>query len=335
MKNKDEAKYQHYIPRVYLRAWCFSNNSVWYYDKHKMKNEQRNINNIFGQKHYYSIKAGSIHTNKKALKEIFGILDDYKVIYQGNELITYEDYNCEFDDFSEWELYNNENIKINKKEKNKIYQNIKSINYNEIEDNWNIKYENNWPTFSEMLHQKLILSIKSKKCAVDKNDLEMLMEYSLMFENRSKEGNPFVKKLLKSVNSELNMDKTLAEQFNHNFMLHSYEKQFNKKGALYDMTKQYTQELTYHFLLANDKVFFTSDRPCINISRTKNTEPHYFFVISPYLLVEFLKKDSKNSNAFLITKAKEVNIKNYNKLIVQYSDYIISNKKIENIDFYL
>ncbi len=39
MKNKDEAKYQYYIPKVYLKVWCFSNNSVWYYDKYKMNKE--------------------------------------------------------------------------------------------------------------------------------------------------------------------------------------------------------------------------------------------------------------------------------------------------------
>lgn len=83
-----------------MKAWCFSGESVWVYDKGTKKSEIRNIGSIMGFNQFHSIKAGSFFTTQKALNMIFAPLED-KVVLDVDEdgtqeeLKTKKDLNCE------------------------------------------------------------------------------------------------------------------------------------------------------------------------------------------------------------------------------------------------
>lgn len=78
------SKLHHKVPQTYMRAWCFSGESVHTYDKETKKLLNRNISTILAENYFHSIKAGSLYTTPKALNKIFESLDQYTVKLNGN-----------------------------------------------------------------------------------------------------------------------------------------------------------------------------------------------------------------------------------------------------------
>ncbi len=70
-------KYHHLIPRTYLKSWCYSNKSIYVFNKEKRKYETKNIENNFGITQFHSIVAGMPICEENDLKKIFECLEGY------------------------------------------------------------------------------------------------------------------------------------------------------------------------------------------------------------------------------------------------------------------
>ena len=98
-------KYHHRIPKTYMKAWCFSGDSVWFYDKEFRESKPRNIGSIMGVNNFHAIKASSIFTTEKALGMIFAPMDGltaFNVDEDGEkeELRTKKELNARFYNFN-------------------------------------------------------------------------------------------------------------------------------------------------------------------------------------------------------------------------------------------
>lgn len=79
----DKAKYHHLIPQTYISAWGNISGTISYKELKTGMCGKKNKDNILGINHYHSIIAGMPICTEDDVKEIFAILKDYNVEYQG------------------------------------------------------------------------------------------------------------------------------------------------------------------------------------------------------------------------------------------------------------
>lgn len=94
----------HLIPRVYLRSWICSGDTIYAIDKNTKKVTPHNVERICSINDYHSIKAGMPCSKIDDLKYIFEILQDYVVVYNERNISKYEDYNKYYYDFNNWNI---------------------------------------------------------------------------------------------------------------------------------------------------------------------------------------------------------------------------------------
>ncbi|MHB8132465.1 MAG: DUF4238 domain-containing protein [Mobilitalea sp.] len=179
-----DAKYHHLIPRTYMKPWCFKNKSIYVYDKKTGCINTHNIDNFCGVDYYHSIKAGSLYTSPQALEYLYGFLKDYKIEYNGQLIETLQEKNQSFNNFNQWIIRYPNNKIVNKKDRNVLNQRIKQNIYNEIEQQWNQQYENNWKTIIDTVSDKLVRIKSGENLFLTSDDADTLMRYIIMFDWR-------------------------------------------------------------------------------------------------------------------------------------------------------
>lgn len=143
-------KYHHLVPRTYLKAWCYSNDSIYVMNKETKLVESKNIANNFGITGFHSIVAGMPICEYNDLLKIFKILEGYDVFYVEKQLRSLEEYNKNYLDFDKW-VIKKEGIQISNKNKNILKAEIDKVKIKDIENLWANKYEDKWKKLRECL----------------------------------------------------------------------------------------------------------------------------------------------------------------------------------------
>jgi hypothetical protein len=334
--------YHHRIPQTYMKPWCFSNNSIWTFDKNTNKSKVRNIENICGVNHFHSIKAGSLYTNDIVLQKIFGFSMPYKVVLEGADLGTLRDRNNRFLDFDKWEIDYPNGKRVNRRDRHVIYQQLLHTIDTSIEEKWSIEFENDWGKISQQLYDTLHKIQRNQTVALTSYASEIIMKYFVMFEWRGKFGNPTLSNLWQFIFTDVfdggcmeiplkdrvySSDHTIAEEMRHAFLLKSFDEFFLHTGAMFKAYQIYCQSLTFIFLFSDNKKFITSDNPCFTfINKDGLKEP--IFAVLPNLLISLAKKDPDEPNSYKIATLTDEQVDEYNIAIIQNGDLILSYDKL-------
>ena len=345
-----EAKYHHRIPQTYMKSWCFSGDSVWWYDKESKTSKQRNIGNIMGVNHFHSIKAGSIFTTPAALDKIFAPIDGHTVINTDDEgtvtqLTTKDALNQKFYNYDYWTIKDPNGIELTSKQKRILYAKISQICDNSIEEAWSQKYENAWKnTITEI--EQAVRDIHDKK-PIELTDTayHTIIDYFVMFQWRSKQGYDEARKvinwitevvpeiMLMTINDSVHKeDQTVADEMWHNYLLSQYHKFLNGDGVMTQELEQYFEKLTPIFLLDKTESIITSDNPCFTfINRDGYREP--ILVALPGLIISLAKKDPDAPNSYRIYEMNSEDVRYYNRVIFENGNEIISKTELDYSEF--
>lgn len=339
MSNK-ESVYHHQIPKTYMKAWCFSNNSIWCYDKETKIKKVRNIEKIIGKRYFHSIRAGSLYTNEEALKKIFKALEGFKISFEGEELLTLDDLNSKFFEFENWTISYPNGNRVANNAKNQIKQRILSTTANSIEEQWSKQMENEWNNVITIISNKLD-QIKKHLNVLTVEEAETIMRYFIMFQWRGTEGSQVIDDAISLVCNEIlclsndeipeneraySYDSDITKEIKHAFLLKAYDEFFQQKGVMYDALKQYLNKLTFIFLLAPNDSLISSDKPCFTfINKTKAREP--IFVAAPNLIISLALKDPNNLLSYKIHNLSNEEIEYYNQKIYENGNLILSSNE--------
>ena len=345
-----EAKYHHRIPQTYMKSWCFSGDSVWWYDKESKVSKQRNIGNIMGVNHFHSIKAGSIFTKTEALDKIFAPLDGHTVFdsdYEGKttQLMTKDELNQKFYNYDNWTIKDSDGNELTAKQKRILYNEISQISDNYIEKAWSQKYENAWKdTITEI--EKVVKDIHDKKpILLTDTAYHTIIDYFVMFQWRSKQGYDEARKVIDwitevvpeimrmtvsdSVHKE---DKTVQDEMWHNYLLSQYHKFLNGDGVMSQELEQYFEKLSPIFMIDKTESIITSDNPCFTfINKDGYREP--ILVALPGLIISLAKKDPDSPNSYRIYEMNSDDVKYYNRVIFESGNEIISKTGLDYSEY--
>lgn len=335
-----KAKYHHLIPQVYMKEWCHSGKSVYTFDKlDRNKINPRNIGKFGGIIGYHSIKAGIISCSDEDLEVIFNPLDEFIVIYNGEELQSPREYNNKYYDINNWKVLDNDGNEISSKLFNRIKQNLENNNLVYIENLWDSKYESKWNLKLEIIKQRL----KEFDKEVDSFDKGFLMKWIVSLNWRGFKSDENFEKIFKwadkltdlrnihipKQNRILRKCDDASEEIKHNILLKKFEEFLNEKGEIYDMAISYIKSYTITFLVSEcDTPFITSDNP--SFSCTVDGKKYCFMPITPNILINVVMDKEKKDKYRIERITDKRKVKELNKIIYDNAQqYIISN--IDNI----
>lgn len=338
------SKLHHKVPQTYMRAWCFSGESVHTYDKETKKLLNRNISTILAENYFHSIKAGSLYTTPKALNKIFESLDQYTVKLNGKVLDSKDELNQNFQDYDEWEITYPNGNKVSKKKRNEIKQQLISISDDTLEKRWSSELENGWPSISKNLYTRLHkILIKDPDEILTFEDFKKLIKYFIMFDWRGKNSNAtlnwfmdFLKDIFPFDKSDMvipeekriyRSDKTVFDEIKHAAMLRFYEQLLDNRDGMKRIYESYLANLTIIFLLDRNSDLITSDNPAYEtVDENGNKVP--IFVATPKVLIMLAKKDPLEPNAYKIKQMDQQEVEYYNNKTFEQASFIISKKEL-------
>lgn len=349
--HSDVAKEQHLVPRIYMKQWSYNeSNSVYIYEKAKPAEGVHSasvysINYITG---YNDIKAGDIFVPDEALEELFGFLANQCIVYlSGEKLDSLKKLNDKFYKFDSWEIYDTDGIPATKKEKNEIKRVITQSRYTLIETEWCYQYEDSWIKFISALEKKIRsnkLRVLEKPVTLTSDELAKLMEYIIVFDFRSINGNAWIKEIIDQIlPTEIdlldipwkerthNFNKTAGEELRHAGILKaSYEYLHHKNGKMRLLLDKYMENIGIKICLSDETMsFITSDLPSQVIRNIDGYNEH-IFVATPTMLITTYKTD--NTNRYTVNYLKRKYVNRYNKYIAKNSSMIITKDTSINID---
>ena len=79
----NDAKWQHLVPRTYMRAWSYNQtNSVYVVMKNRLEEgiQPKNVETLNYKVGFHDIKAGDLFVPDEALNDLYGFMMDYDVL---------------------------------------------------------------------------------------------------------------------------------------------------------------------------------------------------------------------------------------------------------------
>lgn len=313
-----KAKYHHLVPRVYLRPWCYKNDSIYVLDKGSKKIESKNINNNFGKSNFHSLQVGMPILNRVELKEIFEPLKGYDVYFEETRLEDYSILNDKYYAFDEWIIKKEDRI-ISKRDRNEILSSVEGKKIIDIEKAWATKYEDKWNIFREDLIDRISKTQDLKTDAIKEG---FLMKFIVGMNWRGFLGNKDFTAIYDFISGGLGLKKIQIpdeerykkyletaddDEMKNYILLKRYREFLNDKGYIYEMARQYIRNLEIKFYIAEDNVnFITSDNPSFI---TENIDKKHVHVmpITPKVLACIGKSTNKGNEYFIeLVNNKEV-----------------------------
>lgn len=335
------AKYHHLVPKVYIRPWCYVNDSVYVLDKKSRNIISKNINNNYGKPNFHSLQAGMPNLVKGDMEEIFKHLNEYDVYFGREKLDNYNSYNESYYEFDEWTIFR-EGKEITKKEKNIIKSQIEDKKIIDIEKKWDNKYETRWGKLRDDLLYRVLNSTQLSIDAVNKG---FFMKFVVGMNWRGFSGNENFVEAIDSISKGFGLDKiwipynernkkyleTASAEMENNLLLNKYREFLNDEGIIYDMAKNYIRLMKMKIYVTSGNLeFITSDNPSF-ITKNIDGKLVHIMPITPKILASIgIDKDRSNTYSIEYLNNEEVN--EINNFIYEKAktDVIISeNTKIE------
>lgn len=328
MRKQKKSSNHHLIPRVYLRSWVKSGDSIIRVEKENHSVECRNLENVCSINNFHSIKAGMPCCKEEDLKTIFIGFDQYEVFYNDKVLDIYEELNKYYYDIEKWIIKSKIDGKLisSKKVKNEVDR--KKVV--DIEEKWSEKYEDKWNDMLGMIKERVSRIGDIREIDVDKFYKGYLVKFAIALCARGFAGDADIKKSFDMINEIIHLDemdipyeervKTYADdcskEMDNNVRLNIYRDFLNNEGTLYDKAKAYIKNINIQFLVADaEKSFVTSDNPSF-FSKNSNGSHTHIMPITPEILMRFCKLSSDNKGKYNIKKVDNITVEQYNKVII-------------------
>ncbi len=324
-------KYHHLIPQTYMKAWCYSNQSVYIsYIENLSESETKNIENLGGVQNYHTLKAGMQGLQKSDTDKIFEVTKDYNIKYDGKVITDTLELNNIYGLFDDWEV---SYLNGNPASKKKLKHAIDTATIKEIETLWSKVYENGWNELYKKINSQILGSHKRK---VQEFDKEYLMEFSVALNWRSFNSNDIFSDAYENMAHPLKSIlippkerifpflETAYDEIYHCILLKKYREFLNEKGMIYENALIYIKYMSFHFYVADgNTTFITSDNPSFSFKRDEDDLKAAMLPISPKILMIIGRNSTKETNYYISRVSDEV-VKKYNKIILEHArKYII------------
>ena len=338
----NDAKWQHLVPRTYMRAWSYNQtNSVYVVMKNRLEEgiQPKNVETLNYKVGFHDIKAGDLFVPDEALNDLYGFMMDYDVLCGNIKLQKLRDFDNHYKDYDDWIIKDANGTLAKPKDKKEIKRVISQSRYTFIEKEWCRQYEDNWNNYINQIESKLRCKVFSKPYIISEQERRELMEYIIIFDFRSLYGNIWINKIIDNILPRKiaryvipNEDRirkyntTFEEQIKHAVKIKSYyEFLKNKSGKLAIMVDNYLKSLGLAVYLTTDKYpFVTCETPSMIISRKDKLKEH-IFVATPTMLITTFKTDRPERH-FIKKYLSVTEVTQYNKYIANQSQCIITNK---------
>ena len=176
------------------------------------------------------------------------------------------------------------------------------------------------------------------------DELEKLMEYIIIFDFRSINGNAWIKQIIDKIlpyeidsldipwkERTHNFNKTAGEELRHaGIVKASYEYLNHKNGKMRLLLDKYMENMGIKICLSDETMpFITSELPSQVVKNIDGYNEH-IFVATPTMLITTYKTD--NTNRYTVNYLKRKYVNRYNKYIAQNSSMIITKDALINIE---
>ncbi len=235
-------------------------------------------------------------------------------------------------DFENWEITRKSDSTVASKKH--IKATIDQVKIRDIEENWSVKYENNWPTIRSKIEQNVLNSSGD----IPEFDKDFLMKFFVATDWRSAVSEPLFQENFKWLGSEmLSLDEldipederglpffeTLYDYFEHCLLLKLYRRFLNDDGPMYVQALQNMKYTSFHFLIADGVTkFVTSDNPSFVYTQADGLKVGLMPITPRILLVQGKKSDA--TSVYCVTHITDDAVKRYNAVIEENADkYVI------------
>lgn len=328
----NKAKYHHLIPQTYMSAWANASGTLKYKNLVTGEFDTKNKDNLCGINHYHSIVAGMPICTADDADNIFSIMKDYKVVYEGKEVTSNLELNQIYYDFGSWEITRKSDGTIASKKPIKAA--IDQVKIRDIEENWSVKYENKWTNVRNTIENN-VLTVSGE---IPEFDKEFLMKFFISIDWRSIASEPLFTDQFRWLGVEvLSMDEveipeeerglpffeTMADYFKHCLLLKLYRRFLNDDGPIYEHIQQSLQHTSFHFLIADGVTkYVTSDNPSFVHLREDGSKVGIMPITPRILLAQGKKSDT--DPVYCVTHITDEAVQKYNKIIEDNAEqYVI------------
>lgn len=323
-------KFQHIIPKTFLRSWSHNQNSVWVYNKTKKIYSELNINNsIFGQNYTYNLTLRELSLmNNEERDKIIDTFIKYSFFDKNGDNVDISNVIKNIDLIGSLDVYTN-GRKISKQEKNRL----KNISFQRIDLLFQ-EIENKWP---EKLNKFIsICDINKRYNSISKKDYEDLVFFAKSLYSR----NPEIVEKHIQYTKENHPDLKITEDINRQLFLSIQIDLFKKESGrcLLQLDK-----LSPCFIVAAQESSFICPYNCAQYNFTNfevkngNSIIHLdcraWIPLSPKLLLLFVTngKELENQNVLYYDN---VNVEQLNEDLIRLSEkFFISKDEIFKTEY--
>jgi hypothetical protein len=337
----EKNKYQHLIPKVYLKAWRYNptvrkeNWKVWGVSKATSDKNSLLLADNFGKDYHYDLDVNLIckyllkskHLLLEDLHKVFAPLSNYIAIIDGKAISDYYVFAENFSEYDKWIILDSTSNEIALEEKEQLKEKIENVKIKTVEKSWDTEFENHW----DDIVMKIISFINDPNKHPISPHEEFIKKFAVSLEWRGERANDTFEAEFKKIENTV-MDMFVDEdkhdvsadlaEMRHLYLLGEYRLFFENKGLLYEEIIL-LKEKNMDFLLAPSSTsFFTSDRPCF----LDQNLGEMILPITPGILTRIVKQNS-NPRKYNIIKVSEEEVNKYNSAIINncVNFYVTSN----------
>ncbi|RQN03095.1 DUF4238 domain-containing protein [Clostridium butyricum] len=225
---------------------------------------------------------------------------------------------------------------IDKTDRDKIEIYLKETRYTYIETEWAKRYESNWRTYIKNIEKKLRNLKQSISTGITVNDIQLIIEYLIMYNFRSSEGNELFNEVFKDISNILpeldsikipeeerihSEDDTALEEIKHNLLLNQFvEFLKSNKGYMKNFVDRCVRNLEINFCLTDSCYpFITSNTPAFILNRDDGAK-EYILVALPTMLISLGRG---NSQQFIVSNLSNKEVDVYNRKIAKHGTLLI------------
>lgn len=354
-------KEQHFVPRVYVKAWetlvetkaesSKKFQGVYVFSGKNTIGEGRNKESILWKPHLYTIKFQQLYMAERCpgvfkyyVDAVYETMIDNKPasVYGklGYSIIkTKSSVRKHLLDIAKWEFYY-KNGEVAKKKA--ILNKINDIRCYLLEDSFSEMFENHWEhirdTFIDEVHNGLPIAFgQSERCITEKTAKDMLGFFFMML-CRSPRFNAmgiytFIDELLRSVFGD---ESETDEMMDAVWFSELYRMFYKRSGGFYHSIVSKALEKCQFILFeaySTSEKFITSDNPAFqNDCRVLNkNENGYIFPISPKYLL-FIARGKEDINVVDHRYANEKTVRHFNRIILNNCHSTVLGRKKRLVD---
>lgn len=350
-------KRQHYVPRVYLKAWVTEVESsknprnhfdgVYYFENRNTVGEGKKIENILWRPHLYTVKFNS--SKIKLFKEcpkiynffvnkIYTLMKENKPIpvygkWRGNKLKTQNSIYKHLDNINNWDFYY---YNGNKAKKKTFLNKFNDIYCYLLENEFSKRFENMWENvYKDFISEVEKNSYLNANAKVSQEIIENIVSFFLMMlcRNLKFDGLGNYSWIADNLEQIRFSDDSIEEIKTDLWLLDLYRIFYRTNKGIYNNAfVNIVRDGKLVLVKANSKrKFITSDNPAfVHMSKVEMENKNgFYFPISPNYLLLIVKGGNGSLNIVEYRTVDSEMVRKYNQIIASHGNKIMVSTEKE------